>query len=119
MARVFLEHAKSTSLQPTIKLRYEIAVVASEERWLLFGGRSAAHASGNRDWSDEAITSPGYRLYEAWSFRIVFQCQAQFPDGPTDAIVRVQENSLAPNPGNDLISTDNFAAVFDEEEKDF
>src|SRR5690349_15126332 len=43
-------------------------------------------------------------LYEKRARRIVFEDLANFPDSSIDAVVRIQEDTLAPNPFYDLVA---------------
>jgi hypothetical protein len=44
---------------------------------------------------------------------------ADFADCAPDAVIRVEENIIAPDPGHDFVATDDLAPVLQEQNKDF
>jgi hypothetical protein len=44
---------------------------------------------------------------------------ANLPDGTPDAVVGIQENALSPNSGDNFLTSDNFARVLKQQEKNF
>src|SRR5580704_5677654 len=101
----------SSSLQPAIEFRHEILVAAGDGRWVWLGSLHAACFRGVYDGCDEAISLPRYCPYESRGLGIILQDLTQFADGTPNAVVSIQKNSLAPNPGNDLIPSDNLVPV--------
>jgi hypothetical protein len=67
---------------------------------------------------NESVSSAGHRLYEDWILRIVFQDLANLSDCGIDAVVGVKEDVLAPDPGENIVSTDQLPLSLDQQEQD-
>ena len=72
---------------------------------------------GSNDRRDEAIPLPGHGLYETWGLGVILQDLTKLADRAPDTVVGIQENALAPNPGNDLIPGNNLVLVLKQKEK--
>jgi hypothetical protein len=57
-------------------------------------------------------------LYESRALGVILQRLPKFPDRAPDTVVGIQEDTLAPDPGNDLIPGNNLVPVFKQQEKD-
>ncbi|XWK55277.1 hypothetical protein RBB74_02930 [Tunturiibacter gelidiferens] len=57
-------------------------------------------------------------MYEPWGLGVILQDLAKLADRAPDTVVGIQENTLAPNPGDDLIPSNNLVPVFKQQEKD-
>ena len=79
---------------------------------------SCACLFGSNDQRDEAISLPGHGLYESRGLGVILQDLTKLADRAPDTVVGIQENTLAPNPGNDLIPGNNLVPVFKQKEKD-
>src|SRR6202041_2276015 len=98
------------------EFRHEIPVAGGNTRCLWFG--SCAWFFGRNNQRDEAISLPGHGLYEPWGLGVILQDLAKLADRTPDTVVGIQEDTLAPNPGNDLIPGNNLVPVFKQQEKD-
>jgi hypothetical protein len=106
-------------LQPAIEFRREIPVAGGDGRWIRLASLPTACFRGIYDGCDEAISLPGYCLYESRGLGIILQHLTQFADCTPDAVVSIQKNSAAPNPGNDLVPSDNLVSALKEKDKKF
>ena len=66
---------------------------------------------------DKSIPLPGHRLNESRALGVILQRLAQFPDRAPDAVVRVEENTFAPNPRDDFVPGDNLVPALNEQDK--
>ncbi|XWK75826.1 hypothetical protein RBB82_23235 (plasmid) [Tunturiibacter lichenicola] len=57
-------------------------------------------------------------LYESRALGVILQRLPKLPDRAPDAVVGIQEDTLAPNPGNDLLPGNDLVPVFKQQEKD-
>jgi hypothetical protein len=103
-------------LQPAIEFRHEIPVAGGDDRCLWLGSCACFFWSNDR--RDEAIPLPGHGLYESWGVGVVLQDLPKLADCSPDTVVGIQENTLTPNPANDLISGNNVVPVLKQKEKD-
>jgi hypothetical protein len=113
---MLLHDTQSSSLQPPIEFRHEIAVAGGDDRRFWLGTCVCLFGSNNR--RDEAIPTPGHGLYEPWCLGVILQDLTKLADRAPDTVVGIQENALAPNPGNDLIPGNNLVPVLKQKEND-
>jgi hypothetical protein len=85
----------------------------------LFVGLISALAMKINNRSNEAVSLAGYSLYEPGLLGIILQHLPNFADGAVDAVIGVEENSVAPDSLDDLFARDQLTALLDQEEQDF
>src|SRR6185437_7345179 len=66
---------------------------------------------------DEAIALTGDGIDEGRLFRVVPKDMADFADRTADAVVRIEEDTVSPDPGDDLLARDDLAGVFYEQQE--
>ena len=74
---------------------------------------------GRNNRRNESIPSSGHGLDKPRGFGVVLKSLAKFADCASDAVIRVEENIIAPNPGHDFLATDDLAPVLQEQNEDF
>ena len=71
------------------------------------------------DWRYEAVPLAGHCLYESRCVGVVLQDLTKLADRPPDAVIGVQEGAFAPDLGDNLIPSDNFARALEQQNQDF
>ena len=112
---IWFHQTQSSGLQPVIEFRHEIPVAGGDSRCCWLGSLDCL--LGSNDQGDEAISLPGHGLYESRGLGVTLQGLTKLTDRAPDTVVGVQESTIAPNPGNDLIPGNNLVSVFKQEEK--
>jgi hypothetical protein len=79
-----------------------------------YGARFLLGSGGN-----EPVSAARDRLDETWALRVVLQGLADLADSAINAVVRIKEHILAPNPLGDFVASDELPTALDEEQKDF
>jgi hypothetical protein len=67
---------------------------------------------------DEAIPPSGHGLDKLRGFWVILQNLAYFADCTPDAVVRIQEDVVAPNPDHDFVATYDFSPALDQQNQD-
>jgi len=65
------------------------------------------------------VSSSGHRLYEDGILRIILQDLANLPDCGIDAVVRIKENILTPDLGDNVISADQLRVALNQQDQYF
>ena len=112
---MLLHDTQSSSLQPPIEFRHEIAVAGGDDRRFWLG--TCACPFGSNDQRDEAIPLSGHCFYESRALGVILQRLPKLADRAPDTVVGIQENTLSPNPGNDFVPGDNLVLVLNEQDK--
>ena len=81
-------------------------------------GSEATLACLGADQRDEAIPLSGHCLYESRGLGVILQDLTKLPDRAPDAVVGIEENTLAPNPRDDFVPGNNLVPVLKQQEKD-
>src|SRR5713101_4089338 len=66
---------------------------------------------------DKTITFSGDGLYETWSFGVVLEDLTDLANRAIDAVVRIKEDALAPDPIDDLVPGDELAPLLHQQEQ--
>jgi hypothetical protein len=67
----------------------------------------------------KSVTPPCDGLDKTWSFGIVFEDLADFPDRSIDCVIGIEEDVLAPKLFNDLFPGYQLARPHHQQEQDF
>lgn len=106
-------------MRVTVWLRNETRRTCGTDWCLRFGRVHGVSFFGKNKRRNESIPSSGYGLDKPRGFRVVLQYLANFADCTPDAVIRIQENVIAPNPGYDFVATDNLSAALQQQNQNF
>ena len=67
----------------------------------------------------ETVSLPGNCLDETGLFGIVFQNGSNFSDRTVNAVVRIEEDLLPPDPLRNLLAADKLTPLLDQEQQNF
>ena len=81
--------------------------------WSLRGGASLCHRC------DKPVSHPSDRMHESRLLGIVLQHLSQLAHGRVDAVIRVQEHILAPDPFHDLIPRYQLSPALHQQKQQF
>ena len=59
---------------------------------------------GRNDRRNEAIPPSGHGLNKSWGFGVVLKNLADLADCTPDAVVCIEKNIIAPNPGHNFVA---------------